>query len=813
MKVKGHYVQIAVELPIDTVFSYSVPEDLKGAVKLGLRALVPFGKRTVTGYIVGFTHEPGVTGVKAIIDLLDEAPLFEEKRLKFFKWLAQYYFAHLGEALSLSHPAGINISSKRFVSVTESGLTALDDGDYTPVEKTVLKGAFKRVAVSALEKRLKGVPVNAAIRHLVKKGFLKEELLLKGGGTERTEKFAALATPLTLPAPDFFKRAPLREKLWSHLKENGETALVELNKLFGGAAGALKNLTEAGLVNITVKNTLRDPLSEVEDRRSDHEPGKEQAEAITAIVRAIDKGGYNPFLLFGVTGSGKTLVYLNAIEHAVKHGKKAIFTVPEITLTPWPAAYLKQRFPGRVALWHSGLSDGERFDEWQRVQRGEADIVVGARSALFAPIKDLGLIIVDEEHETSYKQEDGIRYNGRDAALKLAQTLGITVVLGSATPSVETFYNATVSGKLASLYLKSRVEGSALPEVEVVDMRGKKNVIFSDRLKTLLSEALVAKNQALLFVNRRGFSSTIICKDCGRTFPCLNCSVTLTLHKRPAPGVLKCHYCDLSLPVPNVCPDCKGVNLAEPGIGTEKVEQEAALLFPEARVIRMDRDTVDGHTGVKEIIAAVEDREADILVGTQMASKGHHFPGITFVGVVAGDTSLNMPDFRGAERTFHLITQAGGRAGRGDRPGRVIVQTINPEHYAFKCSVLHDYESFFNEEIAIRKEVFYPPFSRLCLLRLDGLRDDSVMQAGVALKTAAERFIKGRGKGGIAVLGPAPAIVAKVKGRFRWNLLVKGDATDINGLHSFIKGIKAVFEAKKQAGVSLTIDMDPLSIV
>lgn len=810
-----------MELPVDRLFTYSVPASLKESARLGFRALVPFGRRTITGYIISFVSEPEVKDVKEIIDVLDDEPLFDEKRLKFFKWLSSYYFSSLGDALSLTHPPSANIKSSRHFSISGKGAAAFDksreqgeggENGLTSFEKDMLGAVKNGASAVSLERRFKGKPVCAALRSLVKKGLLNEETRLKGGASEKTERFAMLLNHVAEPDAGFFRRAPLKEKLWRHLKENGETPVAELGRAFGSVAGALKSLKDAGFAEIIEKRALRDPLSDLKARLSNHEPAPEQAEAIKAVSNAVDRGGYAPFLLFGVTGSGKTLVYLNAIEHAVKCGKKAIFTVPEIALTPWPAAYLKQRFPGRVALWHSGLSEGERLDEWQRIKRGEADIVVGARSALFAPIKDLGLIIVDEEHETSYKQEEGVRYNGRDAALKLAHTLGVAVVLGSATPSVETFYNATSAGKLTPLYLKSRVEGTLLPEVELIDMRGKKAGVFSERLKALLSETLEKKEQALLFLNRRGFSSTLICKDCGRTFPCLNCSVTLTLHKRPLPGSLTCHYCDLSVPAPDECPDCKGTNLAEPGYGTEKVEDEAKALFSHARVIRMDKDTTGPRSAAMEIITAVEAREADILVGTQMASKGHHFPGITLVGVISADTSLNIPDFRGAERTFHLITQALGRAGRGEKPGVAVIQTLNPGHYAFTSAMAHDYEVFFNEEIKLRREVFYPPFSRLCSIRLDGLKETAVTKAAVALKASADAMQRRRAQG-IAVLGPAPALIPKLRGRYRWNLLVKGDAKDINGLHSFITGVKAAFDAKKHTGVSLTIDMDPVSIV
>ena len=794
------FAEIAVALPVEAAFTYGVPEELRLDARLGKRVLVPFGNRTVTGYILGLSSAPppDVAKIKPIIDILDSVPIFDEKRLKFLKWVSSYYFAPLGEVLSLMHPGSANIKSTRVLKAA-----ATEQSIENPFAREIFEAAKKGVTLSSLTRRFKNKPIYSTVESLKKKGLLIEEEGLKGGGSVKTARFVT-AVPVS-PAP-VFKNSKMQEKVYNYLLANGETTLSCLSEELGEARDAVSRLAEKGLAIVDERQVMRDPISDITARDSDHTPNEEQATAIAEIKTALSNGGFSPFLLYGVTGSGKTLVYLRILEEVVRLGKKAIILAPEIALTPWPAAYLKTLFPGRVALSHSGLSDGERMDEWNRVLKGEVDIVVGARSALFSPVKELGLIIVDEEHETSYKQEDGVRYNARDAALVLGKELGITVVLGSATPSVETFQNAK-TGKLRSLNILNRVDNRSLPEVEVLDMKGHKEVI-SQRLMDLIQETLDSKKQAVLFLNRRGFSSCLICRDCGHTFTCLNCSVTLTLHK--GKRSLICHYCDFTMPAPDECPSCKGIDLITPGSGTERVEEEVRRLFPEARVGRLDRDTASAKGAAKRTIDNMEDGSIDILIGTQMVSKGHHFPNVTLVGVISGDTSLNIPDFRSSERTFQLITQAAGRSGRGVDAGKVVIQTLNPGHYCLGAALAHDYDSFFAQEIEAREELSYPPFTRLCVARVDGTNEAQVIDSINSLKSACDRLQTSR-KIDIQTLGPAPALVSKVRGRHRWQILLK--AKDLKELHSLATGLKAMFERQKDTGVTLTLDMDPLTTV
>ncbi len=821
---KKVFLDVTVDLPVDGLFTYSLKGEVAPDELFGRRVLVPFGRRKVTGYVVGVKAGTELTRVKSVIEVLDDAPLFDEARLKCFKLIASYYFAPLGEVLSLSHPSSINIKSKKLIRPTSSGeefaRTALSG-----VERDIILAAAGGVTLSLLSKRLKGFSVGSAVKKLVGDGLLVEEDSLSGAGGRRMERFISLKDGIDWEETiSSLKGSPKQAEILRYLVKIADETdtsppplkVEELFASIGVTPAPLKGLIEKGFVTEERRERVLDALSGAPARSAAHHtPTPEQAKATRAVSSALNEGGYKPFLLYGVTGSGKTLVYLKCIEEAVSLGKRAIVLVPEIALTPVASEYLTEAFPGRVAIIHSGLTESERYFQWRRIYGGEADIVIGTRSALFSPLKDLGLIIVDEEHDTSYKQEEGVKYNAKDAALILAKTLGITVMLASATPSVESFYNQT-QGKLKLLTLTKRVMEREMPPVELVDMKGVKKGedesgggSLSERLVSLLGETLLRKEQALIFLNRRGFSNFVICKDCGAAPECVNCSVTLTLHK--GPGLLRCHYCDYSITVPDTCPVCKGVNLESPGIGTEKVEEEIKTLFPEANIARLDRDTTRKRGEAKKILRAMDSGEVDFLIGTQMVSKGHDFPGITLVGVISGDTSLNIPDFRGAERTFQLIAQASGRAGRGALPAKVIIQTVNPDHFCFTAALKHDYDAFYAEEILEREAVWYPPFSKLSVIRIDGPLEAAVSSGAMELKRISDTLTRNSNFTGVRVLGPVPALIGRLKGRHRWQLLIKaGSAVVLNG---FIRDLKGRFDSKGKKGVNVSIDIDPLITV
>ncbi|HHL39582.1 MAG TPA: primosomal protein N' [Deltaproteobacteria bacterium] len=791
------FADVVVDLPVEGPFTYAVPPALSEQASFGKRALVPLGRRKVTGYIVALKRSCAVEGVKPIADILDPAPIFDEDLYSFCRWVSDYYFAPLGEVLSLTHPATVNLKSIRRFTTTEKGAAAALSG----VEAAIVKAARRGVTMGSLARRFRGAAVAAAAARLVKKGLLSEEVVVSGGTRERIEPFVAAVSTGAPPSP---KRSPLQAKVYALVSSRGEMSLRRLREELGSVDGAVRRLVEKGLLLRRERSVARDPLDDITPRALDHEPNDEQRVAVEAIRRGLRSGRYSPFLLYGVTGSGKTLVYMKAVDEAVRRGRGVIFLVPEIALTPWPAAFLSERFPGVVAVLHSALSEGERYDQWRRILSGEARIVVGARSALFAPLRDTGLIIVDEEHEASYKQEEGVRYNARDCALVLGRRLGAAVVLGSATPSVETFHNA-MTGKLTPLYLRKRVRARPLPEVDLEDMRGRKKEVISPRLAGLLAENLASGGQSLLLLNRRGYSSFIVCKDCGHTFRCVNCSVTLTFHKGRA--LLRCHYCDHAEAVPQACPDCRGTRLEEPAAGTERVEQEVRELLPGARIGRMDRDTTRRKGSARRIIDAVCDGSIDVLIGTQMVSKGHHFPGMTLVGVISGDTSLGLPDFRAAERTFQLITQAAGRAGRGERPARVLVQTLWPDHFCLRAARTHDYDAFVEEELRLRREAGYPPFVRLANITVEAKRAEAAAAAAELLRSVADGLPAGLRRR-TTVLGPVPAAIERLRGRYRRQMIVKAART--GELIALLRALKRAFDAGR-TGATMTVDMDPAS--
>ncbi len=803
------FVDVSLSVAVDKSFTYGVPSALAGDVAVGKRVLVPFGRRVLTGYVTGLAHATDLEKVRDILDVLDVEPLFDGQGMSFFRFLSSYYMVPLGQVLSLIHPPGSDVRGKRIFRLIFDEACGPDlPGGLAGEVLGFIGESGGSAALSALLRRFKGRAVYSALSRLVQAGLLEEDQCLSGG-RGRTEK---IISPVregkdeVITPPD--GRTPAQKRVYEYLLSRGGTPLGEMKKDLGNNVSAtLRKLAGRGLVEIDERPSHADPMEAVTPRGAAHRPNKEQEAAIGEVLKALGKKSFSPFLLYGVTGSGKTLVYLELMERVVRGGGSALMLVPEIALTSWAAEYLKDRFGPLVAVYHSGLTPSARRGQWGRIHRGEARVIVGARSALFAPIRDLSLIIVDEEHDPSYKQEDGVRYNGRDAALMLGKVREIPVVLGSATPSVESFYNAR-AGRLSLMRLEKRVEDRALPEVEIVDMRGTGGAIISERLRELLEETFRANNQALLFLNRRGFSGCLVCRDCGHAFTCRNCSVTLTFHKRAAR--LRCHYCDYGVTAPEVCPRCGGTHLRDPGTGTERVEEEVKSLFPDKKVIRMDSDTARRRGAVRSMMDAMESGEADVLIGTQMVSKGHHYPGITLVGVISGDTSLNIPDFRSPERTFQLVTQAAGRAGRGDRPGRVVIQTLNPAHYALTRAAEHDYEGFYAEEIGAREELKYPPFSRLAVLRLEGSDERAALKAAEALGREAARILPAF-RGEITCLGPAPALVAKVRGAYRFQMLVKGKTPA--RLHGFVTQLSRAFHKRPGAGaVRFLIEVDPVSI-
>ena len=738
-------VEVAIPLYLEKTFHYLVPESLRDQAITGRRALVPFGNRKLTGYILGNVTDSAIANLKEIIAVLDNEPLWTAKELDFFRWTTSYYQHPLGEVIRTALPAGINIQTR--------------------------------------------------------KGTAGEQETFTGGKTARREKFylpGAAAAPSRQPGAKALE-------ILAVIRESGDISAADLRSRFGSCTPQLKRLTELGLSRAEEREVYRDPFKEHKTARD--EPRllhTHQKAALDAISTSLDSELFTPFLLYGVTGSGKTEVYLQAISHALELGKNALVLVPEIALTPQLTGRFQARFGGGIAILHSGLSDGERYDEWRRIRRGLARIVIGARSAIFAPLEKIGIIIVDEEHEASFKQSDGLRYNARDLALVRGQMEHAAVVLGSATPLVTTVH-AAEEGRLTLLELPERVAGRPMPLVELVAMKGSKETI-SSALSAKLTETFEQKRQAIVFLNRRGFATFLVCTDCGKSLTCPNCSVTLTYHRQR--GQSLCHYCDYAVPAPGTCPACAGTTLSELGAGTEKLEHDLKELLPTARILRMDSDTTSGKGSHERLLSRMHDGSADILVGTQMIAKGHDFPEVTLVGVVNAESSLGMPDFRAAERTFQLLSQVIGRAGRGENPGRVVVQAYDTEHYAIRSAAEHDAAGFYRQELEFRREAGYPPFAFLAAFAISGLAEQAVTdQADMTARLLAR--LKAELKVRVEILGPAPSPIYRLRNRFRRQILLKGaNRSDLHRLLSCWR-----LRATIAAAVRISVDIDPVDMM
>jgi primosomal protein N' (replication factor Y) len=803
----GLYAEVAIALPVEKTFHYAIPVQLVPLCEVGKRVLVPLGKRRVTGYLLTtcstLPSDVSAKEIKEIIDCLDETPLFDGAMLRFLRWVADYYLAPLGQVIKTALPPGINWESAYHCSLTPEGREVIAEGasEKTPASRVLQ--AIDPQKGNPLRGLLKRNPSRSLFFSLQKKGLISLEARLKPGRTRAKTASFVEAVSSSLPRDALTIK---EKKILCCIEEMGRPSLRELRQRFTRASATIRALAAKGLVLVKEAEVLREPMLEtVERTEGPFSLTPEQQAAVEEIAKALQQGGFQPFLLHGVTGSGKTEVYLRAVEQALALGKGAVILVPEISLTPQLVGRFHQRLGREMALLHSGLAPGERYDQWRRVRRGEVRVVIGARSAIFAPCPELGLIIVDEEHDTSYKQEEGVRYNARDVAVKRAQKQGIVVVLGSATPSLESFYNAQ-QGRYRILPLPNRVGGGVLPRVEIVDLRKEEPGLFSPPLRDALAQNLADGRQSLLFLNRRGFSHAAICADCGAAFTCRRCSVTLTFHARSK--ALLCHYCGYHLPAFQMCPHCGGGKIRLLGIGTEKVEEEVRRLFPQARVARMDSDVMIERGASGRLLNALEQGEIDILVGTQMIVKGHDFPRITLVGIIAADVALHLPELRAAERCFQLISQAAGRAGRASQPGRVIVQTYLPEHYAIRQATGHDYAGFYEEEMKQRRALCFPPLSRMVNIRVSSASPRAAEQ-GIERLARKGRALLRPPRHAVEILGPSPAPLYRIKGRYRWQLLLKGER--VASLRHLSRSL--IREGKELTGVRVEVDVDPVTLL
>jgi primosomal protein N' (replication factor Y) len=842
--MKQFLADIALPVPIDHTFTYIVPPALQQQAVVGARALVPFGQKKLTGVIVGLPTESNVRGLKPVTDILETSPSFSGEMLKLTRWIAEYYVAPWGEVLRAATPQGRSLESKR---IARLAIPDIEGALAASVKTAPKQHALLRVlhdagamSVARLQKKLGARNINSLLNDTVLKGWvIVEEQLDRPRTGIKVESIVSLAPKekRESPSPEDGMgkpRTPKQQSILAVLQDSPEPLNAQvLLKKTSSSLSTLRSLEEKGLVVITRREVIRSSEYEPTEPTPFFTLNRFQEEALKTIKGALESGTYRTFLLHGITGSGKTQVYIEAIRHSLERGKTAVVLVPEISLTPQTVRRFKAHFGADVAVMHSQMSAGERYDAWRLAQEGRIRIVIGPRSAIFAPLRNVGLIVVDEEHEASYKQFDATpRYHARDVAIVRASLNNAVVVLGSATPSAESYYNA-LNGKYEMLLLPERVDNARLPTIELVDMalERKSALAHQQRLlkeekkpypkqfplssvSTLLREEIIKrlgkKEGVILLQNRRGFSHVMECHACGFVETCDNCEVTLTYHATKKH--LRCHYCGFVKKPPTVCPKCQSIEIRLHAFGTQQVEQELKELFPGATILRMDMDSTSRKGTHHRILQQFGEGGADILLGTQMVAKGLDFPRVTLVGVISADTQMLLPDFRSSERTFQLLTQVAGRAGRSTLAGEVVIQTLQPHHYSLKHVVTHDFPNFYKEELEYRRELDYPPFSRIVLVEFKGPRENDVQHHARKfvehlLHPGCERYYH--------VLGPADAAIPRIKNLFRKHVLVKDlKETDPSGTYLRTSLLKARHQylaspLGKDKKIQMTIDVDP----
>ena len=794
------YAEVSVNSPAARrrAFSYAIPDGMD--VREGQAVHVPFGEKVLQGVVIEMTSVPAVEDTREIIDVITPEPVLSPRHLALARWISDYYLSPLFDAVALMLPPGFERPAVTFVTTTRPDISPVSLADD---QKKILELVGQgRVELKKLEKALGKKKASLLVSSMVRQGLLTRSYEL---GPVRIKPKKELYLSLTGDDGKASGLPPRQSALFGLLIERKTpVAWSEARQLTGCGKPVADALVRRGLAVFQEVEVRREPISYTNIVPSlPLSLTPDQQSALDSVKTALNKASSDIFLLHGVTGSGKTEVYLQVLAEAVKLGKKGIVLVPEIALTPQTIERFAARFPHRVAVLHSRLSLGQQFDEWRRIQKGEFDVVIGSRSAIFAPQPDLGIIVIDEEHEWTYKQDNSPYYHARDVAIKLAGLAGATVLLGSATPGVETYIKAQ-NGDYRLLELPERVvptAGAPLPRVEIVDMREELKAgvrgMFSRSLSRGINEAVAAGEQVILFLNRRGAATFIQCRGCGFVLRCRRCEVPLAQHI--VGDILTCHQCGYKTPVPQSCPNCGSRQLKFLGAGTQKLEQEAGFAFPRARQLRWDSDVIAGRTSHESILQKFRSREADILIGTQMIAKGLDIPSVTLVGVVSADTSLNLPDFRSGERTFQLLSQVAGRAGRGPSGGRVIIQTFSPDHYAIRAAARHDYSSFYEQEIAYRRQLHNPPFTSLARLVFAHTNDSVCQREAEKMKLRLLDEIAARGVSGIDIIGPAPAFIHRLRGRFRWHLILRG-----SGLSAFLSPM--------DFPRGWTVDIDPVGL-
>lgn len=815
------FAQVVVAVPVRGAFTYQVPSAVLQKVRVGQRVLVSFRGRLQTGVIVELSTQPDEklvsagTKLQKILDVLEEVPSLPEPLVHLLDWIARYYFAPPGEVLRLMLPKPLRKKTQRAYRTTEFGTKCLAEGLLSEKHRfdvlKFLKPSTRPVPESRIRSNVKGLTY-LKLSEMAEKGLIEERL-----PPENPNRGRRVVKMLSrVGDPEAKERLGAKQQaVLDFLEGRGAVLEREVRDYTEASLTTIRSMIRRGWVEQSVEERYRDPFAtESIPPQPDIVLTEEQTAAIAGSVGDGTFSSPRNIVLHGVTGSGKTQVYLAAMKAAADVGRRGLLLLPEIALTPQLVGIFRGTFGQRVAVLHSALTEGERFDEWRRIRRGEVDVVIGARSAIFAPLEKLGVIVVDEEHDSSFKQDSGVRYHARDLALVRGKREKALVILGSATPSLETSALAK-TGRAQRLKLTTRPTGQPLPSVEIVDMRevpknkSGRRPLLSPRLRDALIANHDKRQQAILFLNRRGHSPSVVCPSCGHDFRCPHCEITLTYHR--AGDELKCHYCDYREPLATVCPTCANTEWMFLGAGTQKLSDQIVQELGDLRTTRLDRDTASSR-GIRKILKEFREGDSDVLVGTQMVTKGHDFPNVTLVGVVNADISLRVPDFRSGERTFQLLSQVAGRAGRREIEGRVIIQTYLPDHPAVRAAITHDYDSFSQNELECRQQLRYPPFGYLIVLHFEGNDLNAVRTVTDRYQQSAQR-IKAGLVGEVYILGPVEAPLGRLKGKFRWQMLVRSHSRSL--VRSAVGRIldAAGYGKERTEGVSVIVDVDPFNLM
>ncbi|PHS35502.1 MAG: primosomal protein N' [Alkaliphilus sp.] len=823
MDIKKHIAQVVVDRNVynlDKLFDYIIPEHLRNEIKIGMRVVLPFGKgnNTIEGYVFNIENKINDNNLKEVIRCIDIDPILSKNQIKMIYWMKKKYLCKYVEAVNSFIPSGTVKKEKRNIKLLESEWRTKGLKLSLKQEKLV-RALYEAGGVSSFDALRKCVlfnDANSIIKSLKEKKIIDIEYKFESRVKLKTQKYIELAISGIEcdKAALKMKSAPKQKLILEYLCREKSCLVSDVINVLNVSRPSMNSLVDKGFLKYQDYEVKRNPfLNKDVDKYPKIMPSSEQKVAIEKIVEAIKEKKQDVFLIHGITGSGKTEIYLQVIEEVIKGGKQGIVLVPEISLTPQTVERFRGRFGDCIAVLHSSLSEGERYDEWRRIKEGKVSIVIGARSAIFAPLEKLGIIIIDEEHETSYKSEQNPKYNATEIAIFRTKVENAVLVLGSATPSLESFYKASTSS-YNLLTLKNRATTLGLPDIEIVDMCDELDIgndsSISVKLHDMIKENFTAKKQTIIFLNRRGFSTIISCKKCGHVAKCRDCDITMTYHIDI--NEIKCHYCGDRKKAPNMCSECGSKIINYAGVGTQKLEKILQSILPEAKIARLDVDATRGKGSHQKILDKFKTGEIDILIGTQMISKGLDFPNVTLVGIINIDATLNLPDFRAAEKTFQLITQVAGRAGRGLDEGKVILQTDNSHHYSIETAKEHDYINFFNEEIQIRKEFIYPPFVSMIAINFSGKNKNEVKITTEKIYRAIEYVLIEKGILDLeeVLLGPNEAIIPKISQKYRYNILLK----DYNVSISILKGIISYFVIQHRSkyipkNINVSIDINP----